>query len=303
LGLTATFERADDAIDEVLNPYFIGTCFRYGYAAARADGVIAPYSVLGIGVELEEATRAAYDDAGEAMAKARASLVRQFGYPETPADFLRRAQGARKLFDAEGRLARKYIKAMSERERILAESKEKMEAARLLAPAIGNSTSALVFAQRISSMHYLRDIFLEQNIATRAFHTARPDEELQDMLEDFGAREIKCLVSAQALDEGIDIPDADLGIVTAGSRRRRQMIQRMGRVVRRKQDGRGVAFIVLYARGTNEDPSVGRASDCFGELLDHADNAELWNMSDLASRDIGERILEWIWDPGPRASQ
>ena len=44
------------------------------------------------------------------------------------------------------------------------------------------------------------------------------------------------------LDEGIDVPDANLGVVMSASRTRRQMIQRMGRILRRKRPGVAAAF-------------------------------------------------------------
>jgi superfamily II DNA or RNA helicase len=55
------------------------------------------------------------------------------------------------------------------------------------------------------------------------------------------------------LDEGIDVPKADLGIVLAASRRPRQMVQRMGRVLRRKS-GRRARFVILYLEGSADDP-------------------------------------------------
>ena len=42
LGLTATLERSDDAVTELLLPYFGGICYRYGFEQAIADGVCAP---------------------------------------------------------------------------------------------------------------------------------------------------------------------------------------------------------------------------------------------------------------------
>ena len=44
LGLTATLERSDDAVTELLLPYFGGICHRYGFEQAIADGVCAPPS-------------------------------------------------------------------------------------------------------------------------------------------------------------------------------------------------------------------------------------------------------------------
>jgi len=41
LGLTATLERSDDAVADLLLPYFGGVCYRYGFDLAIADGVCA----------------------------------------------------------------------------------------------------------------------------------------------------------------------------------------------------------------------------------------------------------------------
>ena len=57
------------------------------------------------------------------------------------------------------------------------------------------------------------------------------------------------------LDEGIDVPDANLGVVMSASRTRRQMIQRMGRILRRKRSGVAARFVIMFAKDTLEDPS------------------------------------------------
>ena len=71
------------------------------------------------------------------------------------------------------------------------------------------------------------------------------------------------MVAPRVLDEGIDVPDADLGIVVNASRTRRQMIQRMGRILRRKRPGVGARFVILYATDTIEDPSMRFERDGF----------------------------------------
>ena len=65
------------------------------------------------------------------------------------------------------------------------------------------------------------------------------------------------------LDEGIDVPDANLGIVMSASRTRRQMIQRMGRILRRKRPGVGARFVIMFAKDTIEDPRVRLERDGF----------------------------------------
>src|SRR6478672_1210436 len=60
LGLTATLERSDDAVTELLLPYFGGICYRYGFEQAIADGVCAPPRVAFVGVPMSADERTEY---------------------------------------------------------------------------------------------------------------------------------------------------------------------------------------------------------------------------------------------------
>ncbi len=51
----------------------------------------------------------------------------------------------------------------------------------------------------------------------------------------FRTGKITKIVSAEALDEGIDVPDASVGIIVSGTSSERQYIQRVGRVLRPKE--------------------------------------------------------------------
>src|SRR5699024_5718026 len=85
----------------------------------------------------------------------------------------------------------------------------------------------------------------------------------------------KALVAPTVLDEGIDIPQIDLGIVMGGSKSRRQMIQRMGRVLRLKSDGRSATFIVVYAENTVEDITQNDGREgCLDLIVQSADSVE-----------------------------
>jgi hypothetical protein len=48
------------------------------------------------------------------------------------------------------------------------------------------------------------------------------------------------------------------------------MIQRLGRVLRRKPDGRAATLVVAFAVGTREDPDQGAQEDFLSEVTDVA---------------------------------
>ena len=52
LGLTATLERSDDAVEKTLVPYCGGVCYRYDFGQAIADGVCAQPRVAFVAVPL-----------------------------------------------------------------------------------------------------------------------------------------------------------------------------------------------------------------------------------------------------------
>ena len=66
-------------------------------------------------------------------------------------------------------------------------------------------------------------------------HQTETDERT-DILERFRTGEYSMLVTSQVLDEGIDVPAANVGIILSGSASKRQYAQRLGRILRPTDD-------------------------------------------------------------------
>ena len=64
------------------------------------------------------------------------------------------------------------------------------------------------------------------------------------------------LVTGRVLNEGVDVPDANVAIVVSGSSTPREYIQRLGRVLRPKP-GEAVLYEII-TRGTSEERSSRR---------------------------------------------
>ena len=54
------------------------------------------------------------------------------------------------------------------------------------------------------------------------------------------------------LNEGVDVPDASIGVILSGSASAREFIQRLGRILRRGDDKQAVLYEVI-ARETREE--------------------------------------------------
>ena len=96
------------------------------------------------------------------------------------------------------------------------------------------------------------------------------------------------------LDEGIDVPDANLGIVMSASRTRRQMIQRMGRILRRKRPGVAARFVIMFAQDTLEDPANHIERDGFLDEIERISDASgIFDSAQFDKLDI------FLAEPGP----
>ncbi|HEX7477015.1 MAG TPA: DEAD/DEAH box helicase family protein [Polyangiales bacterium] len=67
----------------------------------------------------------------------------------------------------------------------------------------------------------------------------------------FRRGELRALVSARVLNEGIDVPDADVGIIVGGVSGEREHVQRVGRLLRPAPDKRAIVY-ELVAAATHE---------------------------------------------------
>lgn len=255
LGLTATFERNDDGL-EVLNGYFGGgPVYRIGFDRAIADGVVAAYDLKLLAVELSTSERRRYDEAERVLRDKRIQLLAA-GLPAEPfGAFLEAAKEVAE--DDEDPtvtdVARAYLKTFSERIDVLSGAQNKITALDHLRAYVEASHGALVFTRRIESAEEITVRLADLGVRATSLHSGLTRTQRRERLSALRAQAVQAVVAPTVLDEGIDVPEVDLGIVMAGSKSRRQMIQRMGRVLRAKADGRKATFIVVYARDTIED--------------------------------------------------
>ncbi len=80
-------------------------------------------------------------------------------------------------------------------------------------------------------------------------------QERDDVLTRFRRGELRALVSARVLNEGLDVPDADVAVVVGGALGEREHVQRVGRLPRPSEGKRAIVY-ELVTRNTIE---VGQA--------------------------------------------
>src|SRR3954451_13202886 len=274
LGLTATLERSDDAVTDLLLPYFGGICYRYGFEQAIADGVCARPRVAFVGVALTVEERAEYAAIESRLVSARNHLRGVRDMPLEPfGDFLAAvAHLAERDSGPDGRAARDYLDSFSKRRQIVAQTIGKYELLGSLAPAIKGADGALVFTETVRAANHAINR-LDPHVAIDLITGSTARRQRREILDDLRVRRLDAVAAPRVLDEGIDVPDANLGVVMSASRTRRQMIQRMGRILRKKRAGIAARFVIMFAKDTLEDPAHRIERDGFLDEIERISEA------------------------------
>ena len=294
LGLTATLERSDDAVEKTLLPYFGGVCFRYDFAQAILDGVCAQPRVAFVAVPLAKEERDEYDLTEADLVASRQVLRSIPDMPQEPFGAFLAAVSYLSENDAgpNGKAATTYLESFSKRREIVATSRAKYEVLSSFAPVILGASGALIFTQTVKAANHAinrLDPLLGIEIITG--DTARLERET--ILTDLRKGKLDAVAAPRVLDEGIDVPNANLGIVVNASRTRRQMIQRMGRILRIKKAGVGARFVVLYASDTLEDPSAHERDGFMEEIESISESAESFGIGNI------EKLVSFLDYHGP----
>ncbi|HET9953255.1 MAG TPA: helicase-related protein, partial [Polyangiaceae bacterium] len=76
-------------------------------------------------------------------------------------------------------------------------------------------------------------------------------KERSEILERFARGEYTAIATSKVLNEGVDVPEASVAVVISGSGSVREHVQRLGRILRRK-DGKRAVLYELVSSGTGE---------------------------------------------------
>lgn len=223
LGMSATPERDyDDGLDEVLIPSLGPVIYRYDYEQARADGVIAPFDLVNVEVELNTREQSQYDALTQRVAK----LLR------------RRASGE----DVDGLLKR----TLQARAAVSATASMRVPTAVLLVEK-NRGDRTLVFHERIANAEAIHELLESRGNRVTLYHSGVNPAVRRDNLRLYRRGVFDILVTCRALDEGVNVPDTRVAVIASSTASVRQRIQRLGRVLR-PSPGKGAALVyTVYA--------------------------------------------------------
>lgn len=235
LALTATPEREDEGeklIHELAGPVVFET-----HIDQLEGRVLAPYRTVRVMLELAEDERQEY----AFNRRIYTEFLRSNGiYFTAKSDWNRflalcaRKPGGRKVFEA-------FIK----QKRIARSGRSKFEKVWELINK-HHDERILIFTAENDTAYELGSRFMLPVITHRTKASER-----KEMLDCFRSGEYPVLITSKVLNEGVDVPEASVGIVMSGSASIREHVQRLGRILRAVKDKEAILY-ELISEGTSE---------------------------------------------------
>ena len=239
MGLTATFER-EDGLHEELNRLVGGKVFEKRVKELTGTH-LSPFRLEKIAAELTEDEKEEYSKNQKVFSDylARINLTIR-----SPADF-------QKLVMRSGRdpNARRALLARNKARDIAYNSISKIgKLSEILKKH--NESKIFIFTEHNKLVHRISKEFLIPSITYRT-----TSKERSETLDRFRSGIYRAVVTSKVLDEGIDVPDADVGIILSGTGSERAFIQRLGRILRKKEGKEAVLYEIVSAETSEVNTS------------------------------------------------
>ncbi len=205
--------------------------------AEMAGDHLAPFSIEKVYVDLTPEEEEEY----------QTNITTFRDYLENRGIILRSPRDFQRFIMMSGRdpKAREALLARNRAMDIALNSASKIEALRKVISE-NNDQKTLIFTQHNQLVYRLSKVFLIPAITHKT-----PKNERAEILNAFREGYYNVLVTSKVLDEGIDVPDASLGIILSGTGSKREFVQRLGRLLR-KVEGKEARLIEIVSRSTAE---------------------------------------------------
>jgi superfamily II DNA or RNA helicase len=242
LGLTATLDEKDHSkYNTILT--LLPPVKRYPIKNAVNDKRLAKPIVIPLKVNLTEKEQKDYD---------------------TYSTKIKRISNRFKKYDAESMtvllrkggfvsgIAKAWFLNVRKRKLLLSCAENKLLSALNLITKKFPNEKIMVFSETIDSITKLRDMLELEGTKAMIIDSSINSRKRQSILNQWG-REFYPLLSVHTLEIGFDIPQVRIEVILATTSNMNQVIQRIGRVIR-KQEGKDVALIyVIYVSDTKDD--------------------------------------------------
>ena len=252
IGLSATPKNR--YYETILVPALGREIYRYDLEKAGHDHLISPFALMHTAISLTGEESEKYGEITDRMAKTYKLLLKQYPhleYADTETFYQFIFSEAKE--DEEG-ICALFAGLVRERRDLIFRAENRIPCVLALLKTVRPDEKVILFAERIEQAEevYGQLLPLYGNRVVH-YHSEMPAALRRHNLSMFRIGEARILISCKALDEGLDVPDASVGIVMSCTSVTRQRIQRLGRILRRNSSKNIAVLYYIYARGTSEE--------------------------------------------------
>jgi superfamily II DNA or RNA helicase len=257
LGLSATpdAEHLDDVIVPALGRIF----YRYNVGEAIRQNVAASYVLFRVGVDFTLEEHDEYKSFSLAIARLIGSLYGMLGKKR-----MENVSGLPTLSNelissggVVGELARKLRDLLLRRKKVLLLAESRISCGIELVKTLIEDNRIIMFSERIATANALYEALAELYPSrVGLYHSGMETEVKRRTLEAYRTGQISVIISCRALDEGLDAPYTDIGIIVSSGAVLRQRIQRIGRIIRKTERTKPKRIFYLYVPGTSESSDL-----------------------------------------------
>jgi superfamily II DNA or RNA helicase len=229
---------------------FAPTVYSISLDECVQKGLVAEYEIYCVPVELDEDERAAY--------KKHNNLFVQMKYKLGGFNAFQNAQAimSGKMIGDKGAAAMFY-RAIRGRKEIVQHAWFKIDEAIKIIDHYHNA-KILTFSGSNAFTDSMAESITDEGNQAAIYHSKRTKKQREKALEDFRNGDVNILCSTKALNQGLDIKGAEVGIIAGLDSKSLPMIQRIGRLIRKDGDKIGKVYI-LYVKDSQEEKWLNEA--------------------------------------------
>ena len=233
LGLSATPEReSDEGFESRIVPALGPIIHSYDYYEAKTDGVIVDFDLFNVEIALD-------------------------GNDVNRLSFLSRKKDSLTYLNADRSDSERMHEVASKKITRSAEYAMRIPWAAKLA-LLHRGERVIIFHERVASIEKITKLLSEFSQNSVAYHSHLSESHRRDNLRLFRHGMVNMLVTCRALDEGANVPEANVAIVAHSTSSTRQRIQRLGRVLR---PAPGKTRAIVYTLYTGKDQQTQLAQE------------------------------------------
>ena len=207
-----------------------------------ALGLVAPYEILCVPIELNEEDKLAYKKANNKFVQAKYRIGGFNTLEDAKAILAKKIQG-------DAGAAKMFFDAIRERKQVVQHATSKIEKSKELIKTHSDG-KILVFSGSNSFSDAMGDA-----LGGLVYHSGLSKGRREKVLQRFESESERILCSTKALNQGFNVPDANVGIIAGLDSKSLPLIQRVGRLLRLHNNKRGKIYI-LYVKDSQEEKWV-----------------------------------------------